>query len=86
MRKQPNKVYYTPPAATTKVTLRYQKTMTEMSDKEAESYLQDVRSRLVAKMQREQRYLDRRAARGTDTPRRSATRYRGQNEPVKSIR
>ncbi len=49
-------------------TLTYHKPLVDLSQQEAITWIEGVRSRLEAKMQRERAYLDRRAARGTHTP------------------
>lgn len=48
-------------------TLTYHKPLTELTPAEARIWIQDLRTRLAQKMQRERTYLDRRAARGTYT-------------------
>jgi len=49
-------------------TLTYHKPLIALTASEARLYLQDLKSRLAHKIQRERAYLDRRAARGTHTP------------------
>jgi hypothetical protein len=48
--------------------LSYQKSLDSMTLEESISWLSGMKDRLAAKQQRERRYLDRRADRGTHTP------------------
>ncbi|GHO94814.1 hypothetical protein KSF_048620 [Reticulibacter mediterranei] len=48
--------------------LTYQKHLDTMTVEEGIAWLMGMKERLTSKQQRERRYLDRRAARGTQTP------------------
>ncbi len=56
--KQQSQTVYTPP----------RKPLADMTQLDMCQHLEDLQARLQAKQKRERAYLDRRAARGTDTP------------------